>query len=92
MTGSGSIRASGNPIGNWSVQTSSGSVSIEMTPNAAFDLYAHTGSGRIDTNLSVEVKGSMSRNELRGKVRGGGNLVEVRTSSAAFRYGELSLT
>jgi DUF4097 and DUF4098 domain-containing protein YvlB len=84
MTGSGSIRASGNPMGSWSVQTSSGNVSIEMTPAAAFDLYARTGSGRINTDLSVEVKGSMGRNELRGKVRGGGNLVEVRTSSGSI--------
>jgi DUF4097 and DUF4098 domain-containing protein YvlB len=83
-TGSGSIRASGNPMGDWSVHTSSGSVSIEMTPDAAFDLHAHTGSGGIDTELPIEVKGSMRRNELRGKVRGGGSLVEVYTSSGSI--------
>jgi hypothetical protein len=83
-TGSGSIKAGGNPIGDWRLHTSSGSVSIEVSPDAAFDLYARTASGRINVDQTVEVKGGIGRNELRGKVRGGGRLVEVRTSSGSI--------
>ena len=83
-TGSGSIKAGGNPAGNWSINTSSGSVSLEMSPSAAFDLHARTASGRIGVGPPVEVQGEVGRNELRGKVRGGGSLVEVRTSSGSI--------
>jgi hypothetical protein len=83
-TGSGSIRAGGNPAGDWNISTSSGNVTIEMVPDASFDLNARTGSGRISVDHAVEVQGTVKRNELRGRVRGGGNLVEVRTSSGSI--------
>jgi len=80
-TGSGSITAGGDPSGEWKVDTSSGSIEIHLNGSAAFDLYAHTSSGKVTVDHPVTVQGTLNRKEIRGKVRGGGPLVEVRTSS-----------
>jgi len=83
-TGSGGITAGGNPAGEWKVHTSSGSVMLHLAPGAAFDLYARTSSGRINVDHPVTVMGGISKNEIRGTVRGGGRLVDVRTSSGGI--------
>jgi DUF4097 and DUF4098 domain-containing protein YvlB len=83
-TGSGGIRVSGNPIREWTLHTSSGGVTLETTPGAAFDLHARTSSGRLHVDLPVEVQGKIGRNELQGKVRGGGSLVQVHTGSGSI--------
>ncbi|MBM3789798.1 MAG: DUF4097 domain-containing protein [Acidobacteria bacterium] len=80
-TGSGGITATGNPGGDWKLHSSSGDVTLYLNRDAAFDLYAHSSSGRMTLDHPLTVMGTISRHELRGKVRGGGNLVDVRTSS-----------
>ncbi len=84
-TGSGSISADGEPKGEWKIGTSSGSVTLRFGSSAAFDLAAHTSSGSIDLNHPVTVMGKISKKEIRGKVRGGGALIEVSTSSGDIR-------
>jgi len=79
--GSGTISADGNPTGSWTVHTGSGSVRLKLASSAAFDLDAHTSSGSISVSQPVTVQGTIGRKELRGKVRGGGVPVEVRTGS-----------
>lgn len=81
QTGSGSITASGVPSGDWEVTASSGNVTLHLGANAAFDLHAHAGSGQITVDHPVTVSGLNSKHDIRGKVRDGGSLVEVRTSS-----------
>jgi DUF4097 and DUF4098 domain-containing protein YvlB len=83
-TGSGSIRISGTPIREWNIHTSSGGIVLEMAPDAAFDLHAKTGSGQIRIDQPVEVRGRKARNEVEGKVRGGGSIVEAFTSSGGI--------
>ncbi len=83
-TGSGSVRAEGNPLRDWSIGTSSGSVTVEPTPDASFELLARTSSGRISVDRPIEVQGTIGKKSLRGKVRGGGSLVEVHTSSGSI--------
>jgi len=79
--GSGTISADGNPTGSWTVHTGSGSVHLKLASSAAFDLDAHTSSGSISVNQPVTVQGTIGRKELRGKVRGGGVPIEVKTGS-----------
>ncbi len=81
VTHSGGIRASGNPGGDWELNASSGSITLEIGSNAAFDLDAHSSSGSIRIDQPVTVTKMASRHELRGKVGGGGHLLEARTSS-----------
>lgn len=83
--GSGDITAQGEPQGEWNLQTGSGGLTVRVPPDTGFDLYAHTGSGRISTDHPITVQGSPSRNELRGKVHGGGSQMELETGSGNIR-------
>lgn len=83
-TGSGSIRAQGEMTGGWRLHTSSGSITVRLPQNAAFDLAARTSSGGINTDHPITVQGSIGRRELNGKVRGGGPLLELSTSSGSI--------
>jgi DUF4097 and DUF4098 domain-containing protein YvlB len=83
-TGSGSIQVRGNPIKDWDVQTSSGSITLTMTPEAAFDFHARASSGQITADLPIEVQGKVGGKELQGKVRGGGSLVNASSGSGSI--------
>jgi hypothetical protein len=80
-TGSGGIDAGGDPSGMWSLHAGSGNVKVRLKPDAAFDLNAHTSSGRVTLDHPVTVTGTISPKDLKGKVRGGGPLIEVTTGS-----------
>jgi DUF4097 and DUF4098 domain-containing protein YvlB len=83
-TGSGHITAGGNPSGEWTIHASSGGITIHLKPNAAFDLDAHTSSGHITVNHPLTVMGAISQKSMRGKVRGGGPLLNLSTSSGSI--------
>jgi hypothetical protein len=80
-TGSGHITANGEPAGEWNVHSSSGGITIRLDPNASFDLQAHSSSGGITVNHPLTVTGTVSRRDMKGKVRGGGPLLNLSTSS-----------
>ncbi len=84
-TGSGNVVAAGVPRGRWTVETSSGDVAIRAG-RQSYDLDVDTGSGDITVGRPVQmtVQGrvtSGSRDQLAGRVGGGGPLVRVRTGS-----------
>lgn len=81
QTGSGRIDVGGEPAGSWNLHAGSGSVDIRLRPGAAFDFYGHTSSGKITLDHPITVTGTISPKELRGKVRGGGPLVEAASGS-----------
>jgi hypothetical protein len=83
-TGSGTITADGEMTGDWRLRSGSGSVRLRLPQQAAFDLDAHAGSGSIHTDHPILVEGTLSRRELRGRVRGGGPVLEVSTSSGSI--------
>jgi DUF4097 and DUF4098 domain-containing protein YvlB len=84
-TGSGDVTAEGAPGGSWEIHTGSGNVHVRLPSNAAFDADISTSSGSIDVGAPIEmtVQGRVgdARKAIRGKVRGGGSLVRVRTGS-----------
>lgn len=82
-TGSGDIQAEGRPTGRWRLNTGSGEVTLHLPSDLAFDLEARSDSGDVHTrgNLAITVQGSLGHGEVRGKVRGGGVPVEVKTGS-----------
>ena len=85
QTGSGNIVAQGDPTGEWKLRTGSGDVEVEFPAQAAYDLVAHTGSGRIETKNEMTVQGTINPRELHGKVHGGGALVDLSTSSGSIQ-------
>jgi hypothetical protein len=83
--GSGDITAEGTQTGSWEIHTGSGNVRVRVPGNAAFDADISTSSGTVDVDSPIEmtVQGRVqeSRKTIRGKVRGGGPLLSVRTGS-----------
>jgi DUF4097 and DUF4098 domain-containing protein YvlB len=83
--GSGDITAEGTQTGGWDVRTGSGNVHVRLPGNAAFDANISTSSGTVDIDAPVEttVQGRVeeSHKTVRGKVRGGGPMLSVRTGS-----------
>jgi len=82
---SGNVAVDGEPAGSWNVTAASGNVTVRLPANAAFDLDAHSSSGRIDSEHPITLSGSVSRRQLRGQVRGGGPGIDVSTTSGAIR-------
>lgn len=80
---SGSIEVEGRPAGPWNIHSSSGSVTVQIPPDAAFDLDAHASSGRIESAHPVTaiLSGPIDKHRLAGSVRGGGPAVTIRSSS-----------
>ena len=83
-TASGGLRVQGEQASDWRLSTSSGSIAIELTGRPAFNLDAHSSSGRIDTQFPVTVVGTIGRRDLRGSVNGGGPLLHLRSSSGGI--------
>jgi DUF4097 and DUF4098 domain-containing protein YvlB len=84
-TGSGDVTAEGAQSGTWEIHTGSGNVEVRLPPNAAFDANISTSSGKIDMAPPVEIviqgRPQEIQKNMRGKVRGGGPLLTVRTGS-----------
>ncbi len=84
-TGSGDITVEGSMTSTWDAHTGSGNVRVKLPENAAFDADISTSSGTLDVNSPVEmtVQGRVeeTHRQIRGKVRGGGPLLTVRTGS-----------
>ena len=84
-TGSGNITAEGKPAGPWKLSTGSGNIRLRVPAATGFDFHARTGSGEIYTEGPITVQGALKRDDLRGKVRGGGVLIELETGSGNIR-------
>lgn len=83
--GSGDITAEGTQSAPWEIRTGSGNVHVRLPSNSAFDADISTSSGTVDVGSPIEmtVQGRVqeTRKQIRGKVRGGGPLLSVRTGS-----------
>jgi Putative adhesin len=84
-TGSGRIHAS-ETAGQVTAHTGSGGVNIQLPATGGFDLHARTGSGGVTVNPPITMENfSGSRHDVRGKIRGGGPLLELSTGSGGVR-------
>jgi len=82
---SGGITIDGRMTAPWSLNSSSGGVTVTLPPDAAFDVDAHCSSGSVSTTHPVTTTGEMDRRRIAGKVRGGGPLLKVTTSSGSIK-------
>lgn len=83
--GSGRIVVDGQQTGAWKLDTGSGSVKVSLPTDAAFELHAESGSGSINIEHPLTIQGKISKRHLRGKVRGGGELLTIDTGSGSIR-------
>ncbi len=76
----------GSKINNgWLIHTSDGRVEAKLPEDLACELYAHTGDGHIQLDMPVTVSGSIEHTRVRGKLNGGGPLLEITTGDGSIR-------
>ncbi len=73
----------------WLIHTSDGRVEVNLPSDFAAELYAHTGDGHITLDIPVTVSGSVERSHVRGKMNGGGELLEISTGDGSIHVGKL---
>ncbi len=79
----GNVSAEGEPGGPWRLTTGLGDVRVRLLGEKGLDLHAETGLGDIITAFPLKVEGAISH-ELRGKLRGGGPLVELKAGTGSI--------
>lgn len=88
-TSGGSIAAKlpGQPAGDCTFDTSGGNITVVLGNKAAVDVDLHTSAGRVSTDFPVTavIQGEQKRNDLRGKINGGGPLITAHTSGGSVR-------
>jgi DUF4097 and DUF4098 domain-containing protein YvlB len=84
-TGSGGIRAD-NLMAEVTAHTGSGGVELRLPSGGGFDLHARTGSGPVTVGAPITMDNfSGNRHDIRGRIRGGGPLIDVSTGSGGVR-------
>ena len=73
----------------WLVHTGDGRIEVKLPENFSAELYAHTGDGHITMDFPVTVSGSLERGRMRGKLNGGGELLEISTGDGSIHVGKL---
>jgi hypothetical protein len=93
-TGDGSITFRAEPgtkmSGDWSLTTGDGGVSVYLPSEFDAQIDAHTGDGRISSELDVARDGESDdresrRRTLRGKLGNGGPALKIRTGDGSIR-------
>jgi hypothetical protein len=82
------VRPGSKMNGGWMIHTSDGRVEARLPEDLAAELYAHTGDGHIQLDMPVTVSGSIERSRIRGKLNGGGPLLEITTGDGSIRIGK----
>lgn len=79
------VRPGSHIATGWTLRTGDGRIEVRLPPEFAADLDAHTGDGHVNIDFPVTVSGSMRENSVRGKMNGGGPLLELRTGDGDIR-------
>lgn len=87
-TGDGSIEAranGGSKISTgWSLHSGDGSIHLDVPGDLAADVEARSGDGHINFDFPITVSGSMSRNDVHGKLNGGGGILRLRSGDGSI--------
>jgi len=84
-TSSGDVSLEEMGKGGIEVETQSGDVAIKLASESGYDLSAHTSSGDFSIGPEFALEAGDTKNEVRGKIRGGGTPLHLRTSSGDIR-------
>lgn len=87
-SGDGSIQAqaaAGSKISaSWTVESGDGRINMRVPGDFQANLDAHTGDGSITLDVPVQVSGSLSHSEVRGKMNGGGGDLRLRSGDGSI--------
>jgi Putative adhesin len=84
VTNVGSIKVSGVPEGDWSVQTGKGDLELTLG-NSPCTIDARTGAGLVRSDLKIEGANGSDPRHLEGRINGGGHSVIVQTGQGEIR-------
>ncbi|UCH61885.1 MAG: DUF4097 family beta strand repeat protein [Fidelibacterota bacterium] len=86
-TSGGSIRAtiSKQPKSDCSLKTSGGGVTVHLAEGIKVDVDAKTSGGNVRCEMPIMVQGLLGKNEVKGKVNGGGPELYLRSSGGPVR-------
>lgn len=82
-------RAGSKMTASWHLHTGDGHITLRLPDNFAADLDAHTGDGKVTVDFPVTVMGSVGGSEIRGKMNGGGPILQVRTGDGSIHLQRL---
>ena len=82
------VRPGSKMNNGWLIHTSDGRGEAKLPEDLACELYAHTGDGHIQLDMPVTVSGSIEHTRVRGKLNGGGPLLEITTGDGSIRIGK----
>ncbi|MGC2111128.1 MAG: DUF4097 family beta strand repeat-containing protein [Candidatus Korobacteraceae bacterium] len=82
------VRPGSKMASGWLIHTSDGRVEARLPQDFAAEIYAQTGDGHIQLDLPVTVNGSIERSRIRGKMNGGGPLLEISTGDGSIHIGK----
>ena len=68
----------------WRLETGDGGVTLEVPGDLAADVDLHTGDGQIDLDMPVTTEGKLRRNEIHGKLNGGGSPLMIHTGDGSI--------
>lgn len=90
-SGAGSIHVQGEPKHDWRLKAGAGSIHLEVPSGSSFNLDAESGMGKVSVSDSLELKdANRSSNRVRGKVGGGGPIVEINSGVGSIDVGRSS--
>jgi DUF4097 and DUF4098 domain-containing protein YvlB len=69
--------------------TSNSSITVRMPATVGAQLKARTSNSSINTDFDVNVRGTISKNQLEGAINGGGSVLDLSTSNGAIRVQRL---
>ncbi len=69
----------------WSLRSGDGNMSLRVPSTLRADLDLHAGDGGLWVGLPVETSGRFGRHTLRGRMNGGGPLLEMRCGDGSIR-------
>lgn len=90
-TSGGGITASisKQPRGDCSLKTSGGRVTVYLAKGIKVDVNARTSGGNVKCDMPITVSGLLGKNEVNGKINGGGPQLYLRTSGGPIRIKSL---
>lgn len=83
-TDSGDLHVRAMPHQDWRLRSGTGSIRLEISPAAQFELDASTTTGEIQLDRDDLARSDADAHQFRQKVNGGGARVEVHTESGAI--------
>jgi DUF4097 and DUF4098 domain-containing protein YvlB len=77
-----------NRDGEMSFHTTNGGIKLYLPEDVRADIEASTVNGGISTDFPLEVRGRFNRKRIRGRINGGGGLIELHTVNGSIRIYE----